>query len=557
MLELLAMVSLALSWLLPNHYFPWNSFYLESAAAFAVLLITISFGRHWFKVSVPSSVWFVAVAAAIPAVQWMTGLLHFSGDAWVSSLYVMGFAAAIAAGYVWGTLDGEKAAAGLAMTMLAGASLSSVLAIAQAIGIQLSGIYVMDAIPGMRAYANLGQPNNLATLIGFGAAGLLLLRERGSVGGVLAGALLLLLVVAASATQSRSALLFGPIFLAGLLFARRRGVRFITSPWEVGAAIATHWVAMWFWPSVQELLLLSPTESLAERGGQSLRFVLWKAMFVAAGQSPWYGYGWLQVGEAHLAVADLFPPTGELWMHAHNLFVDLLVWCGYPIALLLIAGILYWWASRWRLVATMEHAIGLMVITAFGWHSMLELPHHYAYFLVPIGLWVGLVDSAAASPRSNGPLSVKWNLVPGLAALVMALAIWKDYSTVEEDYRLIRFENLGIGSVRASQAAPDAPFMSAQTAFLRVARMPSIVGMSEATLLEMEAVTKRYPYGRALARLAQALALNGRLQDAVMIYVKIRHIHGEAMYAQVRQDLRREIERGNESLIPLYEALSS
>lgn len=555
MLELLAMCSLTMSWLVPNHYFPWNSFYNESAAALSLLLLTVGLGRRWFQFLNPRSVWVVAMVAVIPWMQWAIGLLHFTGDAWVASLYSLGLAAAIAAGYVWGRSDRQRAALAIAVAMLAGAFASSLLAIAQSLSIHLSGIYVMDTISGMRAYANLGQPNNLATLIGFGAVGLLLIKEQNRISGVLAGAVLAVLVLAAGTTQSRAALMFGPIVLLGLVVAKRRGIQTRTSVWAVAAVSGAHWAVTWGWPAMQRALLLGAPESLAERGGQSLRFVLWPAMLRAVDESPWLGYGWLQVGAAHLSVADRIPATGELWMHAHNLFVDLLVWCGYPLGLLLIGAIVLWWVTRLRAFRTIEGAVGLLVISIFGWHAMLELPHHYAYFLLPVGLWVGLVDSDAPEGSRCLSLPTACNLVPGAIALLVTLAIWKDYAAVEEDYRLIRFENLGIGTLRASQPAPDAPFMSAQTTFLRVARTPSEPGMSEASLADMEAIAKRYPFGRALARLAWAWALNGRLGDAQRLFVKIRHIHGEALYGQLKQDLRSQVADGNEGLRALAESL--
>ena len=173
MLVLLAMLSLTASWLVPNHYFPWNSFYNESCAALAVLLLSVGLGRRWLDAPSPPSVWFVAAAAAIPGLQWAFGLLHFSGDVFVSTLYVVGLAAAIAAGHAWARSDRDNAMLGLGTAMFVGGLLSAALAIAQALEVRLSSLYVMDAIRSMRAYANLGQPNNLATLLAFGAVGLL------------------------------------------------------------------------------------------------------------------------------------------------------------------------------------------------------------------------------------------------------------------------------------------------------------------------------------------------------------------------------------------------
>lgn len=555
-LPFVAMGVLAVAWLLPNHYFPWNSFYNESCAASAVAILSVGLGRAWLTGRVTATVWFVLAAALIPPAQWLAGQLDFSGDAFVSSLYIAGLAAAIATGWVWGRNDATAAATGLSGAILAGALASSVLAIAQSLGIVLSGLWVMDEPVGMRGYANLGQPNNLATLLGMGCVGLMYLVEAGKVRGSMAVAAALTLTCAAATTQSRAALLFGPILLAGAILAHRRKLAPRTDLLVVVVLVAAHWALTWYWPTVQQAAMLTTADSLSERGAHSLRFVLWPVMFEAVNQSPWFGYGWLQVGAAQLVVANQFPPIGHLWMHAHNLFVDLLVWCGYPLGLFLIGSILYWWTSRWWRASTLEGIVGLTAVTVFGWHAMLELPHHYAYFLVPVGLWIGIVDASMRVKAASAPTRVPGLAVaPGLAAALMMLAVWKDYPAVEEDYRLVRFENLGIGTLRASQPAPHAPFMSAQTTFLRIARTGPTANMDPNELADMEAITRRYPFARAMARLGWAWALNGRLPEALELFEKIRRVHGEPMYAKAKSDLQDVVGRGQVELRPLLDGL--
>jgi hypothetical protein len=82
-------------------------------------------------------------------------------------------------------------------------------------------------------------------------------------------------------------------------------------------------------------------------------------------------------------------------------------------------------------------------------------------------LWIGLIEWDM-KPRGTSRFAL--NLLPLALAAALLAGVWRDYPVVEEDFRLMRFENLSIGTLRAKQAAPDAPFLSSLTAFLRFAR---------------------------------------------------------------------------------------
>ena len=553
MVELLALLCLGLAWLVPNHYPPWSSFYNESCAGLAVLMLALAQARGNWSRPAPRIVWVVSATAAIPWLQWACGQLAFSGDALVSSLYVLGLAAAIAVGHAWACRARLDAAVHLAVTVLAAALISTVLAMMQGFLVGDPGIWIMDAEPGMRPYANLGQPNNLATLIGFGLMGVLLLYERGKLQASVSVLLAAVLLGGLAMTQSRTALVSGPATLLGLWLAKQRGVALKTRLRWVGLAVGVHWLLTWVWPTLQNTLLFtSASVGVAQRGGGSVRLSVWREMIDALSARPWQGFGWLQVGEAQLSVAERFASVHEMWLHAHNLFLDLLLWCGLPIGLLLSGAILYWYVSRVRRVATLEAVLALLSVTWFGVHAMLELPHHYAYFLVPTGLWIGQIESAIAARGGPGP---RWNLVPLALALAMTLGIWRDYRAVEDDFRLVRFENLRIGSVRATQPAPDAPLLSSLTAFLRFSRTEPVAGMSKEQMALMESVGKRYPYAPSLYRWARTLALNGRPDEARLTMIRLRSIHGDPYYDRLRKDLLQRVADGESGLRTLAESL--
>ena len=273
----------------------------------------------------------------------------------------------------------------------------------------------------------------------------------------------------------------------------------------------------------------------------------------AVSLSPWYGYGWLQVGEAELTVAERHPLAEELWLHGHNVFLELVVWCGYPLGLFLCTAIIYWMIDRTKRIDDKEGLIAACSIGVFGLHCLFELPYHYAYFLIPVGLWAGFMEPADKTLKSR--LKIETLLPIGLS-LVLTLAFWKDYPAVEEDFRLVRFEALHIGSIKAKEPAPQAPFLSTLTAFLRNSRTVPRQAMTSDELDRMAAVTKRYPYAPVLFKYAVALALNGRLGEAVLMLRKLRHIHGDAVYASYAKMLHERAEAGESGFAALEAALS-
>ena len=548
----LALFFMGIAWLIPNHYAPWSSFYNDSSMALGLMLFVAAAALKRRAPELPSVAWALVAVAAIPWLQWAFGLLWFSGDAWVASLYLLGLALAISTGHIWARLDARQLAASLSAAALAASVASSLIGITQVLQLNSLGLWAGDGVPGMRADGNLAQPNNLATLIGFGVLGLMLLREQGRLGAGTAVLLLAVQLVGLALTQSRAALLFGPLVAVGLWWAAHRGVAPRTRAATVLAFSAVQWVVTWGWPAVQTALLQSPPVSLSARGVGSIRFKVWPVLLDALSNAPWQGYGWLQVGAAELSAVNRHPPAGELWLHGHNLFLELVIWCGYPLGLSLCAAVVYWFASRaWR-VASVESLVGMLLLMMLALHSMLELPYHYAYFLIPAGLWIGLIEYQRGSQRVGG---AGWG--PALAGLclVMTGAIWVGYLDIEEDFRRVRFESMSIGRATAADSGPGSPALSSLTGFLRFARTEPRRGMSAAELEAMDAAVKRYPYAASLVRDASALALNGRLPEATQRFVAIRNIHGEPIYLKVRSELREKIAGGQTGLEDLERSL--
>ena len=528
------------AWLVTDHYPPWMAFYSDSAMAMSLMLLMVASSLPFVSKqspAVPAVFWWITAIAAIPGLQWLFGKIAYSGDAILGSLYVLGLACAVLCGAQWAQRKPQYSAVWLAGTLLLGASVSAALAVFQASAAVSLGHWMLPICPGDRACANLSQPNNLGTLLGMGAVGLLLLRERGLIGSWAAGLILMLLLIGAAASQSRTAMLYGPAVLLGLLVARRNGVKVQTTSLMIATVTFAHWLLVWAWPTFEQLLLLDTTAALSARSLDAGRFQAWALFLDATTRFPWSGFGWLQTASAQLAVAEHHPTLNAVWQQTHNLFLELLIWCGYPIGLLLCGLIAYWFVQRTRRIQTIEGVIGMLSVTLFGIHSMLELPYHYAYFLIPVGLWVGHVEHGLGGGGSPRWPWLRW--IPVAVSLCLVTAVLRDYPEVEEDFRLARFEILRIGTVSAAKSAPDAPYLSGLTAQLRMMRTQPAVGLPVAQLDEMALVVDRFPSASSMAKLAWVYALNGRQPEATQMFIKIRFVHGDATYQKLKEDLHK------------------
>jgi len=173
-----------------------------------------------------------------------------------------------------------------------------------------------------------------------------------------------------------------------VLFFLKRGVR--DSRLSLRALLGwcfVYFVSVLFLPFCSDVLLLSTGASV--RGAISMeRLELWLQLWQAAMSQPLWGYGWLQVSVAQVAVAS-GAPVGVMVEYSHNLLLDLILWnglvvgCGIILVSILLGGRLLWVSSRMETLCCLL-AVGVVMV-----HAMLEYPLAYAFFLLPVGLFLG------------------------------------------------------------------------------------------------------------------------------------------------------------------------
>ncbi|WP_296481565.1 Wzy polymerase domain-containing protein [Rhodoferax sp.] len=461
--------------------------------------------------------------------QATSGLLTFFGDAFVLTVYVIICIACVALGYAVG--NEQKAYTVFACTLLFGACLSAIVAFAQVFELWVDSAWISRMPQLRRPGGNLGQPNQLATLLLMGLASLMFLYESKKLGALASALLAFTLLTGVAATESRTGVL-SLLFLMLWWFAKRKSLDFRLSPWVVACGGVAFLGLFWFWPR-----LMDAVQQTSELGAQvnvsvGTRWLVWPQLIEAVLQRPWWGWGLGQVSTAHNAVVSAYA-VSEPFTYAHNIVLDLALGLGLPLAALLVLVTGVW---LWRRVRSARQLVSwycLALIVPVAVHSMLEFPFAYAYFLVPVMFAVGALEGAVgAKPAFR--LGVK----PALALLLVTTGVmaWSvvEYMAIEEDFRIVRFEALRIGTTPASYQRPHVVLLTQLDALLHGGRIVPKPGMSADEVDLARKVALRFPWPATQNRYAQSLALNGNPDEAIRQLLVMRALHGEAAYAQVK-----------------------
>lgn len=523
-------VILTIGFLLPNHYSPWLSFHQEFSAALAFApLLTLSV---WRKVKPPILMWFAVGVALFVTLQYLAGQLAFSTDAWMAILYLLGFALAINAGtQLSGDINTKHSEQQplrplfyLWCCLLVAAILSVGIAAHQWLIPQYQGIYIAEIPPGARPFANLAQPNQLASLLLLGIAGLIFLWESRKISNSLALILALWLNWGLVMTGSRSVLLVFLWLLPAYFFLRKQaGLRLPTT--APLAFYAAYFALTWLWPIANEQLLLETSRDTAvdRMGSADIRKVLWLQMLDAVSRAPWLGWGWGQIGSAQTATALDHSATHHFFDSAHNLFLDLALWAGLPVAILSAIVLGGWSWRQVRAVRSPQAWASLMGVGFIFSHAMVEYPLYYTYFLLPIGFLMGALSGLnhhEAPPNRRAG----WEFISVLCffaiTAVLSVRVAWEYLPFEADWQLMRFQEARIGS-RALTEPPPAVILTSLHEFLRWSRVEPTMGMPPQDIEQMRKISERYAYAAPMYRLALSEALNGHADAAKQTLAKL------------------------------------
>ncbi|MBV5299549.1 MAG: O-antigen ligase C-terminal domain-containing protein [Rhodoferax sp.] len=531
----LGILGFTLAWLVNDHYRPWTNFHSEALAFIGIWLLALSqlVNRRFSNASAPRLMVVVASMILIPWAQFFLGISFFAGDALISSLYLCGFLAAIFVGYTLSRSDAANLNCGFIWVMHGlwlAAMVSAAIGLLQWLNLQAYlSIYVVQTDFGDPAMANLAQPNQLATLLLLGIIACGYIFERRIIGGFTFSLSIFVMTAVLVLTHSRAGML-GVLAVGGFLFVKRSRMNARLRAGHIVAWLLFFVLATVASPSIDQALMLNvEREPLFTSGG---RMLIWSQITQGIIQSPWLGYGWNQTAAAQMVGVVLYPGALPV-SYAHSIILDMIVWNGVPLGLVLIGLGAYWFCTRIYRVAGLDAGYAMACLLPITVHSLVEFPFAYSYFLITAGLMMGVVE-AYEIPVKVWRIHRFW--------LGAALAFWAiigsymiyEYFLIEEDFRVVRFELLRVGKTEATYQVPDIWMLSHMGTMLKAARQPAVPNMTAQQLNDLRQVSLRFPLNPVNLRYALALGLNGDPDGARHMMAVVRGMYGEKYYAAAK-----------------------
>jgi len=460
-------------------------------------------------------------ASLIPPLQAAFGLFVIPSETALVSAYLLCFALTLLAAHQAEAQRPGVLIEHLFTGLLIAALVSTAFALCQWLNIDALGILLAPELGDNRAIANVGQPNNLATLLVWGLVAVWWKQYRGMLGGLTVTIVAAFLLVGIVLTGSRA----GDLQVVLLGIAAISGRRLLnTREHHLGWSL----LALWF---VTCILALAPvtrflsgaeTRPLLDGASPQERTVLLALDVAAIAQRPWFGWGWHQNVTAHVALSREFPMHVTVG-NAHNLLLDLLIWNGIPLGLLLFAGLCVWgWRSA-RRIKDGESALLLIATATFAVHAMLELPYVFAYFLIPLAIVLGTLGARVSpSPLFELPRAV---IALGVLAFAVFIGLaFNEYGRIVANSTAARMVDARIAGAKPP-VDPDAFVLKSLASRLQQLQTHPAPGMTSAALNEMRSAVTRYPSTPGLFRYAQSAALNDQPDNAAWALQVLCSLH--------------------------------
>ena len=544
-------IALSCTWLLPNHYMPWTAFHTDALCALTFLVgaAAVAMRSHgpleWSR-----SALLVAAALCLPALQYLGGRVMFAGQMWIVSTYLLGLLLALLVGQRWEQAKPGQLADGLFFAIGIASIVSVSLQLQTWLGLIETGMFDIWSmgLSGARPYANLGQPNQLGTLLIWGLLACTWAFQTQRIGAF--GAVLMagFLLIGVALTQSRTAWL-GLAFLVAGSWLWRRLWRTPAMPWVVTGLFLFFWASHPLLHLLRELLGLGAESEYFRQGPQGdLRFSAWRMLVSAALEHPWLGYGWTTIARAQLEVAQRFPALYPTFGYSHNLFLDLILWLGIPLGLFFSVALVTWFVGIVLRVVDAKDAVLVMCLGAVGIHAMLEFPLAYAYLLLPAGAMAGVLNRRYGGRVWATP---RWSffLIWLLAAFAVVIVI-RDYFRIESSFREVQFEAARIGTLPIGEP-PDVLLLTQLREDINFMRYEVKEGMTDRELESLRAIATAYPSGGRSYKIARALALNHQPLQASEWLQKVCKISSPDECALIQRVWKRDA-----SANPLIEAVN-
>ncbi|WP_151957538.1 O-antigen ligase family protein [Acinetobacter guillouiae] len=391
-------VVFSFSFLNSIHFNPWSSFLSEIICYISFLLLLL------FNLieKISKKVLIIFYFSLIPIVQFFFGQVYYFSIAFLSFLYVASFGLMVLAGYNLSIHQNYQKKKSL-MIYLSYVYIficlcSSVIATTQWLNLSYNTQYI-TAMVGNRPFANLAQPNHLATLLSMGVIGCFYLYEKKQLNNYILATFSLFFIFVVALTQSRTTWIFLLVLIIVVVY-KRKIINFRLNNKLIMMWSCIYILCILTIPFLSELLssyfnIVKTTDVIERATTGYLRFEIWSQSVRAIIEKPWFGYGWNQTSAAQYTVIEKYPgANGREWFSsAHNIVLDIIIWNG-----IILGSLIAFYFSLTYLICLIknikiETVFASLMILPILIHSFLEYPFKYVYFLLPAGLFWGVMIS--------------------------------------------------------------------------------------------------------------------------------------------------------------------
>lgn len=503
-------IAIAGAWLLPFHNLPWAAFSSDAWISAAMLLLGIMVLRD-ISDKIPIYLTSVVCLSLLPVVcvQYFSGIVPFAGQAWISATYLLGFCIAQQIGGACNAVQSNRVLDALFLAIVLASIASVAVQLAQWSGIA-AGPSIME-LRGNRPYANLGQPNQLATLLLWGVLACIWICAEKKIRLWVPIGLLIILFFGISLTQSRTAwlaiviLMVFAVYWRGYWYSRKLASILVSL---LIFFVLCNWALPWFSESFGARQL----PYVGDRFTGDVRWNGWRMFVGAILQKPWLGYGFTEVAHAQLSVSLDYPPLGGAFGQAHNIILEIFLWFGIPIGIVACGTFAYWFIDSARSVKSGEDALLLCMIFVVGNHALTELPLHYAYFLLPVGLLIGVINSRKKK-KALVYGDKRFLVFLYLCGVFLFVAVVNDYLRVERNFNAWLIER-DSAEFRPSPVPPKVLLLTQLREKMRFARMELATDLTDEQLDWMRNLAEMSPSAFELHKLATAFAMSGHAEEA-------------------------------------------
>ncbi|MCU6434550.1 Wzy polymerase domain-containing protein [Undibacterium sp. Jales W-56] len=516
------------SFIHPFHFHPYRTYYHDVLTVFGLLILFGYLAKNKESVLIFPKLLFLPLGIAFfVLIQILFGFVIFPNDLMLPFMYFFLFGLAIIVGATYAKENNGIDAICLAVSaahLLAGL-LSVVMEMMQVMGINAIPFVMFisrDAQPFMRPYANVAQPNQLALLLCFSLASIWWLYHRQLLSKWASGLLVSVILWGLALTQSRIGWLIVPIFGLISLF-RVEGDRLIHKQFLL-CMVLIYISFVISLPSLSHFLGFTSGSLEEHVSGRSERMVLMQQAWRMASQHPWFGIGWFGFTAEQVRIgADFSAATYA--EHSHNLLLNFAAELGWPATVLIFLFLTLWYVkSSLMNKITIAGRFATLFFAAAFIHSLVEFPLWYAYFLIPIGVLMGMVHQQRWP--STGVIVKQWPIATGfmLSCTVLAL-VTLDYQRVSFGFKVMRREQMGY---QVDTKAMDQPRFTAFPQFFdyfKFSKLRVHERMLDSDISLAEHTSQRFGYAHFLNKLAEIYVLNGQPEKASRTMLTLQRLH--------------------------------